>query len=162
MFLLNHARDRVRVRWPRREIVRARKVGVRRRSGLTIIEMVVASLLLGLVLMGAYAMVTQATLMMRQARNHYVASTLCLARLERARDFEYSLLRLIEEHAPGVVVDQNGNPTRRVPTAGARRWFRTIPFPGSRWCAFRHRFAIREPASSKGRVRRWPPFSRPI
>lgn len=77
---------------------------------MTVAETLIAALLLGLVFMGAFAIVTQATLMMRQARGHYIASTLCLARLERARDFDYSLLPLMVEAEPGVVVDQDGAP----------------------------------------------------
>ncbi len=145
MFLCNHALAGF--RWVGRERFRSHRVAVSKRCGVTIIESVVASLLLGLLFMGAFAMVTQATLMMRQARNHYIASTLCLARLERARDFDYSLLPLMVEAEPGVVVDQNGAVE---PDGGYRRSTRVRvgwPSPGVTFMAVR--VDIRDPRTGQ-------------
>ncbi len=82
--------------------------GARRRRGITIVEVLVAILLLGGVFGGSFALISQATAMMRRTRNHYVATTLCLARIERARDFDYNLLSFLAE--AGTLVDPEGVP----------------------------------------------------
>ena len=83
-------------------------VGVRKRLGITIVEVLIAILLLGVAFGGSFALISQATAIMRRTRNHYVATTLCLARLERARDFDYNLLSFLGE--AGTVVNQEGVP----------------------------------------------------
>ena len=72
--------------------------------------MVFAVALLALTLVGAYLMITQNSRLLLSARDHYVATTLCLARIERARNVEYTLLPLLAEGAPGIRVNQDGAP----------------------------------------------------
>ncbi len=81
---------------------------LRRRAGITLVEVLVSTALLGMVFAGAFALITQASGMMRRTRNHYVATTLCLARLERAKDFDYNLLSFLEES--DLVLNQDGIP----------------------------------------------------
>ena len=68
----------------------------------------IASVVLTMVMGGAYSLVVQAAQMSRSARDHYVAVNLAKNRLERARNFQYGDLRLVGEN--NVVVDENGNP----------------------------------------------------
>lgn len=87
--------------------------GIRRcqaRAGLSIVEVLIATLLLSLVLGSAYPLLSQALWLMRSARDHYVASTICLARIERARDLDFALLSVMHEPSPGTYVDQDGVP----------------------------------------------------
>jgi hypothetical protein len=48
--------------------------------------------------------------MVRATRDRYIATTICLARIERARAMDYSLLPQMAEPSPGLVVDQDGKP----------------------------------------------------
>ncbi len=77
---------------------------------MSIIEVLLAIAILTVSLAGAYTMVVMCKRMLLSARDHYVATTLCLARVERARDIAYPLLGLLEEVAPGTVMDQDGAP----------------------------------------------------
>lgn len=78
------------------------------KSGFTLVEAMIASVVLTMVMGGAYSLVVQAAQMSRSARDHYVAVNLAKNRLERARNFQYSDLRLVAEN--NLVVDENGNP----------------------------------------------------
>jgi len=84
------------------------RVGGRR--GILLLEMVFAVALLAVALSGACLMVVQSMYMMLAARDRYVATTLCLARIERARDIDYALLNLLADQPPGVRVDGEGVP----------------------------------------------------
>lgn len=79
-------------------------------AGISVVEVFFAILLLAVALSGAYLMVTQCTRLLLAARDHYVATTLCLARIERARNVDYPLLDLLEEGPPGLLVNQDGAP----------------------------------------------------
>lgn len=86
---------------PRRE-----RTSHRRRSGTTLIEVVIALGLLALALGSGYGLVAQSAEMMRRARDHYVATTICLGRIERARSVDYTLLPLMAE--AGLTVNKDG------------------------------------------------------
>jgi prepilin-type N-terminal cleavage/methylation domain-containing protein len=62
------------------------------RSGFTLTESVVAIALCAMVLAGAYPLLTSTTRKLYQARDHYAATTICLAQIERARDIPYEQL----------------------------------------------------------------------
>ncbi len=79
-------------------------------AGISVIEVLFAVSLLAISLTGAYLMISQSSRLLLAARDHYVATTLCLARIERARNVDYSLLPLLAESAPGTRVDQDGVP----------------------------------------------------
>ncbi len=74
-------------------------------------EVVVTLVLIAMVMGGAYLVMARAAELSRTARNHYVAATLCKNRLERARNFDYQDLHLLEEY--DLVVDDNGSPSSR-------------------------------------------------
>jgi prepilin-type N-terminal cleavage/methylation domain-containing protein len=78
------------------------------KSGFTLVESLIAMVVLAMVMGGAYSLVVQAARMSRAARDHYVAVNLAKNRLERARNFQYADLRLVGES--NMVVDENGNP----------------------------------------------------
>lgn len=80
-----------------------------RRSGFSIVEVVVTLVLMAMVMGGAYLVISRAAQLSRTARNHYVAATLCKNRLERARNFDYQDLHLMAEY--DLVVDDNGTPS---------------------------------------------------
>lgn len=82
-----------------------------RRSGFSIVEVVVTLVLLAMVMGGAYLVMARASELSRVARNHYIALTLCKNRLERARNFDYQDLHLLEEY--DLPVDDNGAPSSR-------------------------------------------------
>ena len=86
------------------------------KEGFTLVESLIAMVVLAMVMGGAYSLVVQAARMSRLARDHYVAVNLAKNRLERARNFQYSDLRLVAEN--NMVVDENGNPNT---TANFRR-----------------------------------------
>ncbi len=76
--------------------------------GFTLVEVMVALVLVVLVLAGAYGLVVQAEMLSTVARNHYVAIAIGKNRLERARNFQYASLSLLTES--DVQVDDNGAP----------------------------------------------------
>ncbi|MDD5704282.1 MAG: prepilin-type N-terminal cleavage/methylation domain-containing protein [Kiritimatiellae bacterium] len=80
----------------------------RRRAGVSVLEVLISIVLLVLILAGAYMMVSQCAQLLLTGRDHYVATTLCLARIERARNVDYNLLIMLNEKTP-VIVDQDGN-----------------------------------------------------
>ena len=79
-----------------------------RDEGFSLVEVIVSLFLIVLVLAGAYRMIISASQLSRTARNHYIAETLCKNRLERARNFDYRDLDLLEESSS--VVDDAGYP----------------------------------------------------
>jgi len=78
------------------------------KEGMTLVEVVLAVVLLSLVMAGSYLLVSRAAATSRAARNHYVAAVIAKDRLERARNFEYDDLHLLAEDK--VVVDDTGLP----------------------------------------------------
>ena len=84
--------------------------GRARRSagGFTLIESLIAMVVLAMVMGGAYTLIVQSAQLSRAARDHYVAVNLAKNRMERARNFQYSDLRLVAES--NMIVDENGNP----------------------------------------------------
>jgi len=57
-----------------------------------LLEAMIALFLSALILAAAYPLLTQTTRKLYQARDHYAATTICLAQIERARDIPYSQL----------------------------------------------------------------------
>ncbi|MBU1693585.1 MAG: prepilin-type N-terminal cleavage/methylation domain-containing protein [Verrucomicrobia bacterium] len=86
-----------------------------RHKGFTLVEVMVALVLVFMALAGAYLVVIHAARLSRSARDHYVATNLGRSRLERARNYEYSDLYLLAED--NLVVDEHGVPA-------AEGWFR--------------------------------------
>jgi hypothetical protein len=60
--------------------------------GFTIVEAVVAIGVTVMVFAGAYPLLTSTTRKLYQARDHYAATTICMAQIERARDIPYEQL----------------------------------------------------------------------
>lgn len=77
-----------------------------RRSGFTIIEIVVSLIVLAVVMAGAYQVITVAARLRHSARNHYIAVVMANNRIERAKNFEYKDLSLLAES--NVVLDEDG------------------------------------------------------
>lgn len=82
--------------------------GGKGRRGFSLVEALIAIMIMAIVMGGAYTLMVQAMQMSRKARDHYVAINICKNRIERARNFQYSDLRFLAEST--VVVDENGNP----------------------------------------------------
>ncbi len=86
---------------------------------MTLVEAVVAITLLVMVMGGAYALIAQTRYTLHAVRDHYLAVNIAKARLERARNFRYEDLHLLEEDRVRVdaygSVDING-PFRRSTT----------------------------------------------
>lgn len=61
-------------------------------KGFTLTEAVIAVFLTALVMASAYPLLTSTTRKLHQARDHYAATTICLAQIERARDIPYEQL----------------------------------------------------------------------
>lgn len=80
-----------------------------RRSGFTLVEVVIALALIVIVLGGAYSLVIHAARVSRMARDHYIAVNLAKNRIERARNFRYADLYLLAES--NQVMDENGGPS---------------------------------------------------
>ncbi len=99
-----------------RQTMNAGSERMKAKAGFTLVESLMAMVVLAMVMGGAYTLIVQAAGMSRAARDHYVAVNLAKNRLERARNFQYSDLRLITEN--NMVVDENGNPNT---TANFRR-----------------------------------------
>ena len=78
------------------------------RYGTSLIETLIALMTVSLGLASAYPLVTQAGFAVRRGRDHYVATTIALATLERARNFDLGLLSLLAES--GRLVDDQGLP----------------------------------------------------
>lgn len=60
--------------------------------GFTLTEAVISLFLTALVMAAAYPLLTSTTRKLHQARDHYAATTICLAQVERARDIPYEQL----------------------------------------------------------------------
>lgn len=81
----------------------------RHRQGFTLAETIVAVLIVALVMAGLYQSVIASMKLLETTRNHYVASSITDARLERARTTRYADLALLAEN--NTLVDQYGLPT---------------------------------------------------
>ena len=78
-----------------------------RRSGFGITETLIAVLVVAMGLASASPLIIQASYAVRRGRDHYVATTIALATLERARNLDIGLLPLLVESNRRV--DQQGN-----------------------------------------------------
>jgi type II secretory pathway pseudopilin PulG len=76
-------------------------------SGLSLVELTVAMGLLAVVFTAAFPFLDQVMARFQMSRDHYVAASLCQARIERARGVPFSDLRLLTESQS--VVDDFGN-----------------------------------------------------
>ncbi|MDD4102489.1 MAG: hypothetical protein PHU80_07650 [Kiritimatiellae bacterium] len=76
-------------------------------SGITVLEMTIATGILALVMSAAFPLVDAMVSRFQMARDHYVAATLCQGRIERARGVPYSDIALMAEK--GSTVDDFGN-----------------------------------------------------
>jgi len=81
---------------------------VKQQQGMTLVEVVLALVVLSLVMAGSYLLVSRAAATSRAARDNYVAALIAKDRLERARNFAYDDLHLLAED--DVVVDDTGLP----------------------------------------------------
>ncbi|HRZ11663.1 MAG TPA: prepilin-type N-terminal cleavage/methylation domain-containing protein [Kiritimatiellia bacterium] len=83
----------------------------RGRSGFTLVEVMIAVVLVLLALGGAYTLIVHSARVSRAARDHYVAVNLAKNHLERARNFRYADLYLLAED--NLVMNENGGPDNR-------------------------------------------------
>jgi len=74
---------------------------------MSLLELLIAMSIMALVLTSAFPLVDQMMARFQMARDHYVASTICQARIERARSVPYTDLPLYSETAS--LVDDFGN-----------------------------------------------------
>jgi prepilin-type N-terminal cleavage/methylation domain-containing protein len=88
-----------------------------RQRGMTLSELMIAMGLLVLIMAAAFPLVDQMIARFQMARDHYVAATLCQARIERARGVPYADIPLLKEE--GALVDDFGNSA--VPNGRFRR-----------------------------------------
>jgi len=93
-----------------------------RQCGMTVLELMVAMALLVTIMAAAFPMVDQMLSRFQMARDHYVAASLCQARIERARGTPYSDLALYRES--NAQVDDFGNAS--VPGGRFRRTTRVV------------------------------------
>ncbi|HNX36109.1 MAG TPA: type II secretion system protein [Kiritimatiellia bacterium] len=80
-----------------------------RQQGMTVAELMVSMALLLIIMMAALPLVDQMIARFQMARDHYVATTICQGRIERARASPYLDLGLLAEK--GLLVDDFGNPS---------------------------------------------------
>jgi prepilin-type N-terminal cleavage/methylation domain-containing protein len=78
-----------------------------RRTGMTLLELLVALGIFAVIMTAAFPLVDQMMARFQMARDHYVAASICQARIERARAAPYSDLSLMVEG--GQRVDDYGN-----------------------------------------------------
>ncbi len=78
-----------------------------RRTGMTLLELLVAMGIFAVIMAAAFPLVDQMMSRFQMARDHYVAASICQGRIEHARTSPYSDLRLLEE--VGSCVDDFGN-----------------------------------------------------
>jgi len=78
-----------------------------RQTGMTVLEMAIATAILALVMACAFPMIDGMMSRFQMARDHYVAATLCQGRIERARGVPYSDISLLVES--DMLVDDFGN-----------------------------------------------------
>jgi len=76
--------------------------------GMTVVELMIAMGLLAVIMSAALPLVDHMMCRFQMARDHYVATTICQGRIERARAVPYSDLGLLAES--GLLVDDFGNP----------------------------------------------------
>ncbi len=79
------------------------------RRGFGVAETVIALMIVAIGLASAMPLVIQAGYAVRRGRDHYVATTIALATLERARNLDVGLLPLLAETRR--LVDDQGIPT---------------------------------------------------
>lgn len=79
----------------------------RKTVGFTMLELMVSVCILLVVFVSAFPLVDQMMSRFQMARDHYVAATICQARIERARAVPYSDLPLYAE--TDTLVDDFGN-----------------------------------------------------
>ena len=84
-------------------------MGRSRQRGMSVLEMMIAMSLLVLIMGAAFPLVDQMISRFQMARDHYVAATLCQARIERARGVPYADIKLLRED--GALLDDFGNST---------------------------------------------------
>lgn len=77
-------------------------------SGLGVLELLFAMALLITVMTAAFLFLDQVMARFQMARDHYVATTICQGRIERARAIPYADLTLLQEEQQ--LVDDFGNP----------------------------------------------------
>ena len=76
------------------------------KSGFTIVEVVVAILILGLCIGGLCQLAVNSRQLSDMARSHYTAINIAKNRLERAKTVEYDEIRFLAEN--GIIVDASG------------------------------------------------------
>lgn len=79
----------------------------RGRAGVTLLETVMAIMILGVGFAGACALIVQTGNLSDMARDHYVAINLCKNRIEKARAMPFAAVTSLCE--TNVVVDEGGN-----------------------------------------------------
>lgn len=75
--------------------------------GMTILELLVALGLFAVIMTAAFPLVDQMIARFQMSRDHYVAATICQARIERARGVPFADLALLQES--NTLVDDYGN-----------------------------------------------------
>lgn len=78
-----------------------------RRTGMTLLELMISMCVFAIVMAAAFPLVDQMMARFQMARDHYVAASICQARIEHARTVPYGDVRLLEE--PGSRIDDFGN-----------------------------------------------------
>lgn len=79
------------------------------KKGVTLLELLIAMGVFAVVMTSAFPLVDQIVSRFQMARDHYVAATICQARIERVRAVPFSDLPLFVESA--TLVDDYGNPS---------------------------------------------------
>ena len=77
------------------------------RTGMTLLELLVAISVFAIIMTAAFPLIDQMMARFQMARDHYVAASICQARIERARAAPYTDLSLMAES--GARVDDFGN-----------------------------------------------------
>lgn len=90
-----------------------------RTGGFTLVEVVVSTVLLALMIAGAYVLARQTNRLGADARDHYVAASISLARVERARHLDLTALGLLQETQQ--IVNDQGDPAEDNLTEGRFR-----------------------------------------
>ncbi len=80
-------------------------------AGFTLVEVMIAVVLVLLALGGSYMLIVHAARVSRAGRDHYVAVNLAKNHLERARNYRYADLYLLAED--NLVMNENGGPDNR-------------------------------------------------
>lgn len=78
-----------------------------RRTGMTVLELLVAMGVFAVIMTAAFPLVDQMMGRFQMARDHYVAASICQGRVEHARTALYAALNLLEE--ADMRVDDYGN-----------------------------------------------------